>query len=167
MEYKELSGEEGRKYFPLIWTIFLEKEDANFFAEPFSNQRIRFRCFFDQNGSEIAGKGKLSVFFQLTKEEVEEFELKKLPKKIYFYGAYNQINVVQIKSYGKIRTMTQEEKESFIIHAIENLQNKGKGPFSLRDKEKEAEVLSVIKSRKGEFYRFDPISYSFNTYERG
>jgi len=158
-----ISKEEGMKLLPLVWTIFLSQSD-DLWAEPFSNRKLRYRCFFERTNGVSK---KLTVYFHLTEEEANPKNLPPIAKTVYLYGAFNQINVYQIKSFGNIREMDEEEKTNFIELIKKRLtgqeiSDKLTSAMSPRESE---EARLLIQS--GKFYCFEPLEYAYNTYERG
>ena len=159
---KKLTKKLGIKMLPHVWTIFLLKED-DFFVEPFSFRSLRYRCYFEKSEGLTE---KLTVYFHLSKDEKFD-DLSPLPRSIYFYGAYNQVTVCQMKSLGNIREMTKEEKTKFIKLITDRLNEKDIGdklPLEPTTKEKK-DTLSRLTS--GEFYCFEPLDYEYSVYERG
>ncbi len=159
---EKLTEKKAIKMFPYIWTIFLFKND-DFFAEPFSLRPLRYRCYFEKS------KGiteKLTIYFHLSEEEKFN-DLSPLPESIYFYGAFNQMTVYQMKSLGNIRIMTKGERTKFIKLITDRLNGKNIGdklPLKPSTEEKEE---ALLKLQTGEFYCFNPLNYGYSTYERG
>lgn len=157
---KELTKKEGIKNLPLIWTMFLSQSE-DLFAEPFSNRKLRYRCIFEKTNG-IAEN--LKVYFHLS--ENEELLLP-IPESVYLYGAFNQITVCQMRSFGNAREMVEEEKRNFIKLIKKRLAGKklsDKLPLAMSYEESQ-EALLLIQS--GKFYCFEPLEYAYDTYERG
>ncbi len=156
---EKLTKKEGIKMLPLIWTIFLSQSE-DLWAEPFSNRKMRYRCIFEKTNG-IAEE--LKVYFHLSEKEL----VSNMPESIYFYGAFNQINVHQVRSFGNVREMTDEEKENFIKLIKVRLTGKAIGdrlpaPMSFKESQ---EIPLLIQS--GKFYFFEPLEYAYHVYERG
>ena len=176
MNYKELSLEEGMEYLQKIWNLFLKEED-NFFAQPFSFTDERLRCYFKKTPFE------LTIFFHLSDIDEKYNKFKSHyenqpipfplpfkstpPEKIYLYGAFNTINVVQMRSHGTLREATEPEKEEFMtlmdyrykgVDIRDNFLNKP-------DKEELTRARFLLKS--GKVYCFTPTNYAYSEYERG
>lgn len=168
MEYKNISKEEGKLYLPKIWNIDLTQEN-DLFITPFGNLERRYRTMFKEENRELV------AYFHLNKEELNEnSDLSAMPETIYMFGAYNQINVCQMRSYGKIREMTEEEKNEFVKiikgrfdgeKQTDPDSNYCRNSNGLDNKEKRAGLAAI--NSEGKFFRFDPISYGYHTYERG
>jgi len=159
---KKLTEKQGIKMFPYVWTIFLFKRN-DLFAEPFSFRSLRFRCYFEKSKG-IAEK--LMIYFHLT--ENEKFnDLSPLPKSIYFYGAFNQMTVYQMRSWGNIRIITKGEKTKFIKLITDRLNGKSIGDKLPLKPSREEKEEALLKLQTGEFYCFEPLNYEYNTYERG
>ena len=160
---KKLSKKEGMKVIALTWTLFLEK-DENFWANPYIERQLRYRCIFRR--SKDSNK-KLVVWFHLSDEEKENFpDLSPLPENIYFFGAFNHGPVTQIKSYGKIIEMTDDEKKIYTQSIADRLKGKNIGdklPIEPGKGEKK-DIREMIKA--GNFYCFTPSSYEYYTVER-
>jgi hypothetical protein len=168
MEYKKLSKEKGEIYLPKIWNVFFTKED-DLWISPFIKPEIRYRTMFKEEN------GELTAYFHLTKKELEEnVDLSSKSGTIYMYGTYNQIQVCQMKSYGKIREMVEEEKNEFVKIIKGRFNGEKKidpdhqycpNSKSLDNEEKRAGLKAI--NSEGKFFRFDPITYGYNVYERG
>jgi hypothetical protein len=164
---KTLSKKEGIKTLSKIWTVFIS-QDENLWADPFSNRKLRHRCFFEKTNG-IAER--LSVYFHLGNNEnpryLSEYPDPINPAPIYFYGAFGQITVCQVRSSGTVRGMTEEEKTNFINLMKERFAGKKIGdnlPIAMKPNEIK-EALQLLRS--GKFYCFNPVEYSYQIYERG
>jgi hypothetical protein len=165
--YKELSASDGIKYLPKIWTVLLT-DDPEFNVQSFTFRELRLRCYFDFLNKEIGDT--VSVYFHLGTDELfKDMFPNLLPKEINFYGAYNQINVCQMKSHGYIQAMNDTEKEKYL-----SLMQKRMSGIETGDEEFErnffgdgdySKALKMLES--GNFFRFDPITFEHDSYERG
>ena len=161
---EKLKDKDGIKMLPLIWNIFLSK-DEDFFMDPFSLRPLRHRCYFRRPKK---AKEELIVYFHLSDEEKMTFgDLSPLPETINLYGAFNQLTVYQIKSFGNIRLMTKSEKTKFVKRVQERLAGKNVGDRLLLKPSPEEKAEALQKIQAGEFYCFKPLSYQFHVYERG
>lgn len=157
-----LNKKEGMKMLSKIWTIFISQSE-DLWAEPFSHRKLRYRCFFERT-SGVAER--LLVYFHLGDDEDQTY-LSGNPIPIYFYGAFNQMTVYQVRSSGIIRSMTEEEQTNFVALMKKRFAGKKIGddppfdmkPFEVRD------ALRLLES--GRFYCFEPGEYAYNIYERG
>lgn len=165
MKYEPLTNEEGVESFPRVFTLF-PTTDANFFIDPFGLRRLRYRAYFEKTTRSL--KQELRVYFHLTPKENEGLSISNyLTDEIYLYGAFNEINVVQIKSRGVIEEILGESKEQFLAIIKdqltgENISRIGPGP----SKDDIRNALNDL-STEGYVYCFTPIDYMFSTYERG
>lgn len=165
--YKEIENEEGIKFFPHIGTIFIsDKEDL--WANPFQNKDLRVRCFF-----KIIDEKTMEIFFHLTKDECStEIEVTTFPCKTYFSGAYNQVNVCQMRALGELHLLTEnsdiDKFKSELKVDLDKRTNDTKvsSMYQVTTKEKE-EALEIVSKNEGMFFRFVPISYASHMYERG
>jgi len=159
---EKLTNEKGIEMIPHVWTIFVSKEN-DLFPNPFNNRTLRFRCFFEK----LQGVNEsLAIYFHLSEDE-KVADLSSLPDSVYFYGAFNQITVHQIRSFGNIRNMTAEERENFIQLVTDRLKGENIGdklPIKPSTEEKH-EALRKLES--GGFYRFKPLDFMCHKYERG
>ena len=164
MEMRSLPINLGVELLPEIWTVFLSKQ-ADFWANPFENRKLRYRCFFQTSALETTG---LRIFFHLSNDESKNFDcLSNIDKPIYFWGAKGQITVRQMRSLGNVRIMTIEEKNNFIKTITDRLNGKcdlDKLPISPTSDERD-EALKLIQT--GNFYCFTPNDYYYHIYERG
>ncbi len=106
MVYETISREEGMKCFPSIKNLVLAGRD-DYFVEPFNSSflKLRCRCLFkkDRYNRDV-------IYFHLADEEkflVLE-PLSDMP--VYFYGAYNYVEVVQMRAQGPVRIVEKNEK---------------------------------------------------------
>lgn len=161
--YKKISQTEGRRLLSLIWTINL-CQDADYFVNPFSNRRLRYRSIIRK----IPPSGeKILVYFHLSPQEGFP-DLNPLPKTIYLYGAFNQINVYQVRCRGNIREMKPNEQKSFIRNVLarlidhQDIGDKLRYKPSVQEEIKEASLIN-----EGKYYLFEPLEYALGSYERG
>ncbi|MFA4942243.1 MAG: hypothetical protein WC564_01230 [Patescibacteria group bacterium] len=159
---KHLTNKEGVSTLPLAWTVFV-RPDKNYSADPFSYRTLRYRCFFDKLQGQLSEK--LMVYFHLIEGD-ESNDYLPSSKNVYLYGAFNQVNVYQVRSFGKVREMTEEERVKFIKIIKDRLNGKDVGdelPIKLSGQEKE---LVLIRLKTGTFYCFEPVSYELGIYHR-
>lgn len=155
----QLIQKDGMGMLPRVWTIALSQR-KDFFIEPFTLRKLRYRCFFKKTAGSTE---KLIIYFHLSSEEEEEkfgFYFPPLSGPIYFYGAFGQATVCQMRSLGKIREMTQEEKNEFIKLVEQRLDGEHVGdelPLKPNLEEKQ-EALKLIQA--GKFYCFNPLNYA-------
>jgi len=158
-----LTAKQGFKMFPLIWTVFLsEKEDEC--PGPFYSRSLRYRCLFQKRNDATWGH---IIYFHMDEEEIKILGINPALKTIYFYGAFNQILEYQIRSFGQIREMTEEERSKFsqqIRGRLNGLPTTDRLP--LKPETEEAKMKALYKLRSGYFFRFDPINVYYNAHER-
>lgn len=154
-----LSRQDGMSMLPKVWTIVLSKRNDEFVG-PSSFRILRYRCLFMRTKDPAT---KLIVYFHLSSEEEEEgfgFNFPPLPSYLYFYGAFNQVSLHQMRSRGRIREMTQIERIKFIKFVQKRLAGKDvrdELPIKPSSEEKQ-EALKLIQA--GKFYRFIPLNYA-------
>jgi len=159
---KALTAKQGHKMFPLIWTIFLSKKNDEW-VNSFYSRSLRYRCLFQKKTDATWGN---VIYFHLDEEEMKALGIDYSAQMIYFYGAYNQILVCQIRSFGALRAMTELEKSAF----IRIIQRRNNG-LDVGDKlplkpDPEEELIIFHKIRSGYYFRFDPMEISYHAYER-
>lgn len=159
---KKMDNNEGMLCLPKIWTIILA-EDKDLFVGPFTGRKQRYRCYFKKIKSPVE---RLVVYFHLGAEEESE-DPSPLPESIYLYGAYNQMTVCQMRSSGKIRKMKARERREFMTVMRKRFASPEKDEsLNLQPSaDEKRDALRLLKS--GTFYRFDPVDYAFDTYDRG
>ena len=163
MLYKEMTIVEGRKFLPNVWNIIPKPlTEENFFVEPWENREMRdcaeFRLGNGRNGSD-------EVFFFVTDEELVRF-LKKSVGELYFFAAYNQINVCQMRARGTV--MLEEDHpdvEKMKKSMRTDIKRRVSSTVSKLNK-KEAEERFAILSN-GLLFCFQIKAYAYQTYERG
>ena len=164
IDYKELIKKEGWEKLSHIWTVFLTK-NPDLWVNPFQNLELRFRSmFFDT---------ERCIYIYLTQEEIKRMKiLETVPDEIFFSGAFNQVIVFQIRSFGKIKIAEVSKKYYFLSLLKDRLNGKNiifdnfrKGSFNPDEKEKR-EALKSLNS-EGELYCFILSSYAEHIFERG
>ena len=164
--YKEIENEEGIKYFPYIGTVFVsDREDL--WANPFENRDLRRRCFL-----KIIDEKNMEIFFHLTKDEFKNTGIETLSCKTYFSGAYNQINVCQMRAFGELHLLTDSSD-------IDKFKNELRADLKKRTNDtkvssmhqvttqEKLNALEIVSKNSGMFLRFVPLSYASHMYERG
>ena len=163
--YEEISNKEGIKFFPLIGTIFVS-DDEDLWANPFQNRELRPRCFF-----KIIDKNTMEIFFHLTKNEFKRTKIETLPCHTYFSGAYNQINVCQMRAFGELYLLTEapdvDKFKNELVVDLDKRTNNTKVSSMNQVTTQEKNVALEVVSHGGMFFKFVPISYAKHTYERG
>jgi len=166
MSYQELSNEEGIKCFFYIGTAFISNNE-NLWINSFQNRNLRLRCFFN-----VIDEKTMEIFFHLTKDEFNRMEIESPPCKTYFFGAYNQINVCQMRAFGELNLITEslgiEKFKKELQKDLNRRTNdtKTSSMYQVTTEEK-LEALEIVSNNEGLFFKFIPISYAYHCYERG
>ena len=158
---KEITPIEGRRCLPLVWNVFLTR-DEDYFIDSFSYQDLRIRCIFEPNPSDDG----MRVWLHVAKDEIFK-DLKLAPGPIYLYGAYNRVNVCQICVRGEIREMDVREKAVFIKKIKKRLLGKNIGDILPSALETPNREWTLKKMGTGKFYLFVPSEYFYDLYQRG
>lgn len=162
-QYIDMSISEGRKCLPNIQTLFFRTlKDESYFAEPWKNRKFadcaEFRLGNGRDGSD-------EVFFFVSDEELTDF-LKSASGELYLFGAYNQINVCQMRARG---TVVFEDRHSEVDQIKARLRTKIKsrvGSFFNKLDEAEAEDRYAILNN-GLLFCFRVEAYAYHAYQRG
>lgn len=163
MVYKELEKRDGVKFFTNSLTVVPSKR-ADFFIDflpsRFEAKKVRYRCLF-KNGCNC-----LIVYLYLTDEEIITLKcLTPLPNEIYFFGEYNQTDVLQVRALGVIKEVEENERNNIINFMKERFAGKSTYYDSFLehlDENNKAESLKSL-SLSGKLYSFEPVSYAFAT----
>lgn len=164
IEYKKLNEKEGWLYLSKIWTVFLSK-DPDLWVNPFEHRDQRYRCLFMDS--------EKCIYLYLTSHEIVKTECLDVSSDgIFFSGAYNQINVCQMRSVATIESVGKYEK-SYILFLIEKRLRGEKIPsdnfkkyFFDPNKEEKMKALKYLRS-DGILFCIKPSSFEYHTYERG
>jgi hypothetical protein len=153
--YHKMADTTGMEFFHKSWSLVLSpKEDAAIESDMYNS--LRHRSFFDLYGRATQ---KIGVYLHLTKEEFDAFAVEELPKKIYLYGSYRANSGVRIRCFGKIRRMTETEKEEF----IELIEERLSGSISYDKLVTELKTSQGRELKKliqtGNYYFFTPKSF--------
>jgi hypothetical protein len=163
MPYTDMSVPEGRKFLPKIRNLFFKPlADENFFVEPWSNRELgdcaEFRLGAGKNGSD-------EVLFFVSDTGLISF-LKEAKGELYLFGAYNQINVCQMRARG---TVTLEEGHPEIGQVkvrLRSLIEPRVGSMVEKLDKAEAEERYAILNN-GLPFCFRVGSYAYHMYDRG
>lgn len=162
-EYIDLTFEEGRRYLPHIQNLFFKPlTEGDFYVEPWRNRELRDCAEVRSGVSEeepdevwlFTADPQLIAFFKATTEQ------------LYMFGAYNQINVCQMRARG---TVTCEEghpeTDQIKFRLWAGIQARVGTPVSRLSDSDAQERESLLK--KGTLFCFRISSYAYETYERG
>ena len=162
-KYTDMSAAEGRKCLPNVWNLFLKPlTEENFSVEPWENRELRDCAEFRLG----AGKDPVDeIFFFVADERLISF-LKETAGELYLFGAYNQINVCQMRVRGAFTCEEghpeAEQMRKRLLDAVEL--RVGAGGHKL-DEKKVKERRAILES--GLLFRFQISSYAYSLYERG
>lgn len=161
--YKVLSIPEGVKFIQYVCNlIFKPINEEGFFVEPWENREladcVEFRL--DQ-----ANGLPTEILFFVDDEKLIHFLLN-TKGQIYLFGAYNQVEVCQMRVKG---TVTLEEDRPDIRIIRERLRAKISNKIIKNTNEfSEKEVLDRFKILDhGKLFCFHPEEYAYDWYERG
>ncbi len=165
--YKRIKKKEGIKFFPLIGTVFVSN-NKDLWANPFENRDLRPRCFF-----KISDEETMEIFFHLTKDERnKKTEIAVFPCKTYFLGAYNQINVCQMRAFGTLYLLSKSEdirkfKDELRADLEKRTNDTNVSSMNQVTTKEKLKALDVVSKDEGMFFKFIPTSYAYHMYERG
>jgi hypothetical protein len=155
-----MTAEEGRKFLPNVWNLFFKPfSEANFFVEPWENCELADCADFRMDSDE--------VFFFAADEGLINF-LKEVRGELCLFGAYNQINVCQMRARGHVALAEDHpEIEQIRKRLRDSIQHRsGETPRTRRLDKKEAGArLAILEN--GLPFRFLISSYAYSMYERG
>lgn len=165
--YERINKAEGVECFPKIGSIFVSN-DKDLWANPFENTKLRHRCFFEKIDDRT-----MKIFFHLTKDELnKKTSITSFPCKTYFSGAYNQVNVCQMRAFGELYQITEPAdivtfKEKLMIDLKNRTNDTNVSSMNEVTTEEKQNALKIISENDGLFFKFIPISYAYHIYERG
>ena len=174
MNYQSLTPFQGWRFIKKIWTIVVT-HNTDYFVQPFSGRSRRLRCIFQEGGID----SEPDIFIHFTEAEESTFrgnfdpevDLKHGYHEIYLYGAYNQINVCQMKVLCLVREFEPESEESgrIIRQMISNLEKVTEENFTLTPPgEAKEQALKLLKADKsGKIFSLRPVHYEYDEYQRG
>lgn len=163
MVYRKLEKPDGVRYFANSLTVVpSQREDffIDFLSSRFEAKKVRHRCLF-KNGCNC-----LIVFLYLTDEEINVLKcLTPLPKEIYFFGEYDQTDVLQVRALGVIREVEENKRDEIVNLMKERFDGKFVGCDCLLTHIDTDDKTNGIQSLKlpGKLYSFEPVSYAFAT----
>src|SRR3989344_2048547 len=108
MSYTTLTPEDGEYYLPKVWNIaFISLTDENHFPEFWHDQLLRECSLFED-----AGSGKMKLFVCGEQSSIKDLLGDKMKAEVFLFGAYNQVNVCQMRARGVIsRVSSTAESE--------------------------------------------------------
>ncbi|HWQ60506.1 MAG TPA: hypothetical protein VN420_05190 [Candidatus Fimivivens sp.] len=153
---------EGKKYFPKVWSLVPESlSNEDLFINPFYGGDLR-DCAEFQTGTGKDQVGEVVLFVD-DEEIIRFFEQ---TAELYLYGAYNQVNVCQMRVRGTVKPEEDHAETERIRCRLKEVIRSRVGKQVNGLERDEAEDRYVILE-KGRPFRFSPISYAYDTYERG
>ncbi len=142
--------------------IFKPASDDGFFVEPWKNRELadcaEFR--FDQTTGLLA-----EILFFVSDEGLTRFLLDTRGQ-LYLYGAYGQINVLQMRSLGTVTNEDSHSEASAIRECLRAkiLQRIAASINKLSQEEAQVRLGLLENSR---LFSFHPVNYAYAMYERG
>lgn len=163
MRYVELSMSEGREFFPKVLNLFPKPlTDDDFYVEPWENRELA-DCAEFRLGSGTDGSDE--VLFFVSDPPMIDF-LSKSTGDIYLFGAYNQINVCQMRARGNVTLVESDSDAQQIkarLHAA--IEKRVGALFNGLDTQEAAERYALLS--EGSLFRFRITTYATHMYERG
>lgn len=170
--YSILPQKKGIELLQKAWSVFLSPHQ-DFWPDPKSNKSLRYRSFFQPRveGVEL----KLQIFLHLTDAEIEENpDLKEVlntsgsnkGKGLFFYGAQNDVEVLQLRVTGTLRALDNEERKrvrKLLLDRILGLSSKDRLPIKPQAEEAEA---TKVKLKKGRLYCFEATKFESQIFNR-
>lgn len=163
MPYEAMSAAEGRKFLPNVWNLFFKPvTEENFFVEPWKNCELgdcaEFRLGNGREGSD-------EVLFFVTDKELVDF-LKKTSGELYLFGAYNQINVCQMRARGTVALEEgHPDVEQFKARLQADIASRVGSMVSKLNQEEAEERYAILNN--GLLFCFRVSAYAYQMYERG
>jgi hypothetical protein len=161
--YKELAVVEGTKYMQLVWNFFFAPiSEEEFFVQPWGNRELADCAEFqvDQKKGLLVG-----IMFFVSDKKLKSFLLN-TQGDLYLFGAFNQINVCQMRSKGIVTSEESHPKTEAIKKRLRaKILERTKTMIS-KLSEEEARIRFNILDR-GKLFCFHPENYAYATYERG
>jgi hypothetical protein len=161
--YEVLEAAEGVKYMPKVWNLhFKPLNEDNYFVEPWKNTALADCAEFRLSAS---NGGRSEVLFFVKDPELVDF-LARSQEELYMYGAYNQINVCQMRAKGSVAKLdTYPEADSIKQHLRDRIASRV-GAFVSKLSQDEANERYTILDQ-GQMFCFRPTEYAYGMYERG
>jgi len=172
--YTELTYQEGIEFMPKVWTIDFSS-DPNYFTNPFVPLELRRVTFFKVSEKESGTELDIYICLSEKHKRCLHYLKEKLPykKEIFLYGAYNHINVVQMRALCEIKEIFDEkffeEKQKVINIFLSQISN-GKYVDELclnKMDQKEIEEALLIIKQSPRIFHLNPKSFATHSYERG
>ena len=162
-KYTSMSAGEGRRFLSNIWNLFFKSlTDGNFFVEPWENYELRDCAEFRP----VDREGQLDeILFFVVDEELARF-LNETLGEIYLFGAYNQINVCQMRASGTVALAEGHPETEQIKKRLHDAIKSRVGASIHKLDEKEAKER-YASLENGKLFRFLVSSYAYSMYERG
>ena len=161
--YKELKFADGTEFIQHVQNFFFKPiGEEEFFVEPWENRELADCAEF--RFSQTTGLLTEILFF-VCDEELVRFLLC-TREQLYLFGAYNQVDVCQMRSLG-IVTSEESHPEAYALR--ERLRAKILKKIiapAIRLNEEEAQVRFDLLE-KGKLFSFHPVNYAYAMYERG
>jgi len=162
-DYKELTLVDGTKFIQNVWNFFFKPTgDEAFFVEPWDNRELadcaEFR--FDQMTGLLT-----EILFFVSEEELIRFLLSTRGQ-LYLFGAYNQVDVCQMRSLGIVTNEDSHSEASAIRERLRaKILKRITATVNKLDREEVQARLALLEN--GRLFSFRPVNYAYAMYERG
>lgn len=161
--YQKLEKSEGPRYLKHIWNMhFKPIDDSAYFVQTGGNQEIA-DCAEFQFG--CGRDGSDEIYFFVENPSLDDF-LKRTSGKLYLYGAYNQINVCQMRVLGSVTLETDNPEAASIRERSRDRIAERVGSIVHKMTERETEERYRLIAN-GQMFCFRCQEYAYETYERG
>ena len=161
--YTDLDAATGLAFLPKVWNLVIKPATSDaFFPEPWENQHVRDCAVFAQHGTD------LEVLFCGEPSAVEPLLDGAIAKWAWLYGAYNQIQVCQMRAEGYLSRVVLPERILWAKRALlEQVRSKRKANGDTRPMTEPETLRRVTMIARHPVYRFAPMKYACAVYNRG
>ena len=162
-DYQKLDTSVGPRYLRHIWNMhFKPIGDSAHFVQAGKNHELA-DCAEFQLGCGRGGSDE--IYFFVADPALAEF-LKHTSGSLYLYGAYNQINVVQMRVLGSVTLETDNPEAASIRERswVRITERVGVNVHKLTEREAEERYRLIAN---GQMFCFRCQEYAYETYERG
>ena len=160
--YKGLDASEGAKFMPSVWNLhFKPLGEDNYFVETWENRALADCAEFRLGSS----SERSEILFFVKDEELVRF-LEQAQEQMYLYGAYNQINVCQMRAKGSVAPLESHPDAEGIKQRLRAQIASRVGSFVSKLSDDEASERYEILNG-GKMFCFRPVEYAYSGFERG
>lgn len=162
MAYIELNAAEGRRFLPKVKNLFFKPlVDENFFVEPWDNRELGDCAEWRLSGSRE--RPDQVLFFVCDKELIEFL---KTTGELYLFGAYNQINVCQMRARGMAALEeSQLDRKQITARLRAAIEGRVGHMLDKLDQKEADERYRLLE--EGTLFSFRISAYAYRMYERG